>query len=133
MVNDIEPAQQDTKGEADGWQVRNRLSDDKEWQWTRADEVEFYRSHPDRFEVRALYAQSPSVQQAAATEPQPPYTLRVPTGDGAVMFIVNPASDPQIGWMLCHASDLNQSRAGRFSAAAIIESFDYLLSANINA
>lgn len=60
------------------------------------------------------------------------YTSSVPVGDGAVMTIVNPVSDPQIGWMLCHASDLNQSRAGRFSAAAIVESFDYLLSGSIN-
>jgi hypothetical protein len=66
-----------------------------------------------------------------AVEPKAPYTLTVPTGGGAVMFIVNPASDPHIGWMLRYAGDLNQPQAGRFSAASIIDSFDYLLSGHI--
>jgi hypothetical protein len=60
------------------------------------------------------------------------YTLNVPTGGGAVMFIVNPMADPHIEWMLRYGRDLNPSEAGRFSAASIVDSFDYLLSENIN-
>ena len=60
------------------------------------------------------------------------YTLRVETGGGAVMTIVNPMCDPHIEWMMRYGRDLNPSEAGRFSAASLIESYDYLLSGAIN-
>lgn len=80
-------------------------------------------------ELRA-YASSPV--DPAGDGGMPPYSLTVPVGGGAVMFVPNPRSDPHIEWSLRYARDLNNPDAGRFSAAACIESFDYLLSSNIN-
>lgn len=59
------------------------------------------------------------------------FTLPIPVGDGAVMFAANPKADPHIEWMLRYGSDLNDPKAGRFSAAALVESYAYLLSGNI--
>jgi hypothetical protein len=62
----------------------------------------------------------------------PSFALPVPVGGAAVMFVSDPRHDPHIEWSLRYAQNLNDSHAGRFSAAAIVESFDYLLSSNIN-
>lgn len=59
------------------------------------------------------------------------FTKQVDVGDGAVMTIVDPCSDPHIECMLRYASDLNVPSAGRFSAASLVESYDYLLSDHI--
>lgn len=60
------------------------------------------------------------------------FTLPVDIGDGAVMDIVNPVADPHLEWMLRYAGDLNPAQAGRFSAAHIVECYDYLISGHIN-
>ena len=57
------------------------------------------------------------------------YVTQVPTGGNAVMSIVNPMADPHIEWSLRYADNLASSR---FSAASLVESYDYLLSQNIN-
>ena len=62
---------------------------------------------------------------------KPRFTVSVPTGGDAVMTIVNPMADPHIEWSLRYESDL-ASWVGRFSAAAVVESYDYLLSHHIN-
>lgn len=61
------------------------------------------------------------------------YAIRVPTGGNAVMTIPNPWGDPHIEWSLRYSRDLNDSSgrhggAGRFTAAEILASFDYLVS-----
>lgn len=60
------------------------------------------------------------------------FTKQVDVGDGAVMTIVDPRSDPHIEWMLRYAGDLNEPSAGRFSAASLIASYDYLVSGHIS-
>jgi len=60
------------------------------------------------------------------------YTLMVSVEGGATMFIANPLSNPHIEWVMRYSSDLNNPKAGRFSVAALIQSYDYLLSDNIN-
>jgi hypothetical protein len=60
------------------------------------------------------------------------YTLRVDLGGNAVATIVNPWGDPHLEWMLRYAADLNDTKAGRFSAASVLDTFDYLLSDAIN-
>lgn len=55
-------------------------------------------------------------------------TLMVPTGGSAVMTVALPGCDPHLEWSLRYGSP----EAVRFSAASVIESFDYLLSNNIN-
>lgn len=60
------------------------------------------------------------------------FALPVPVGGTAVMFVPNPMADPHIEWSLRYAGDLNDSHAGRFSAAAIVEGYAYLLSREIN-
>jgi hypothetical protein len=61
----------------------------------------------------------------------PRYVTRVPVGGGAVMSIPHPRSDPHIEWNLRYASDLNDAKSGRFAAAEIVASADYLVSAAI--
>lgn len=56
------------------------------------------------------------------------YAIRVPTGGGVVMAMPNVWGDPHIEWMLRYARDLNDPKAGRFTAAEIVASFDYLVS-----
>ena len=60
------------------------------------------------------------------------YTLQVHMGKMAVMTIVNPMSDPHIEWNMRYSRDLNAPSAGRFSAAELINNYDYLLSDHIN-
>lgn len=55
----------------------------------------------------------------------------VQVGGGATMFIENTKADPPIEWLLRYSRDLNDARAGRFSAAAVVDSYTYLLSRNI--
>ena len=57
-------------------------------------------------------------------------TLEVPCGDGAVMSIVHPRSfeDGGIEWRLRYGNP----EEVRFIAAALIDSYDYLLSGHIN-
>lgn len=55
-------------------------------------------------------------------------TARVDCGDGAVMAMVNPYHDWSIVWNLTWG-DPDQCR---FTAASLIESYDYLLSGEIN-
>ena len=58
----------------------------------------------------------------------PPWQfLRVPVGDGAVMFISNPTADPHLNWSLRYIESQKN-----LSAATVLDSFDYLLSENIN-
>jgi len=59
-------------------------------------------------------------------------TLNVPVGDGARMCIVNPLADPHIEWLLRYSNNLNAPEAGRFSAAELVNNYDYLLSDHIN-
>lgn len=54
--------------------------------------------------------------------------LMVQTGGGSVMFVSRPDADPHLEWSLRYGSP----DAVRFQAAAVVESFDYLLSDNIN-
>lgn len=72
------------------------------------------------------------VQGDAARAKIPAYTINVPVGDGAFMCIVNPVTVPQIGYSLTYSGDLNQPQAGRFSAAALIDSYNYLVSHDIS-
>lgn len=60
------------------------------------------------------------------------FTLPIKVGGNAVMFAPNPKADPHIEWTLRYSRDLNDPQAGRFSAAAVVESFAYLLSDSIN-
>jgi hypothetical protein len=60
------------------------------------------------------------------------FTLPIKVGGSAVMFAPNPKADPHIEWSLRYSEHLNDPRAGRFSAAAVVESFAYLLSDSIN-
>lgn len=55
-------------------------------------------------------------------------TLMVPTGGNAVMTAPLPGCDPHLEWSLRYGSP----EAVRFAAAAVVESFEYLLSSNIN-
>lgn len=55
-------------------------------------------------------------------------TLMVPTGGAAVMTVALPGADPHLEWSLRYGSP----EAVRFLAASVIESFDYLLSSNVN-
>jgi predicted HAD superfamily phosphohydrolase len=55
-------------------------------------------------------------------------TLAVPTGGGAVMTVSLPGADPHLEWSLRYGDP----NAVRFHAASVVESFDYLLSNNIN-
>lgn len=57
----------------------------------------------------------------------PPRTLQVACGDGAVMAIPNPMADPPIEWCMRYG-DANE---GRFVAASLLAAYDYLLSAHI--
>lgn len=59
-------------------------------------------------------------------------TIMIPVGGGAVMTAVNPGADPHIEWSLRYSSDLNDPKGGRFSAADVVESYAYLLSASIS-
>lgn len=59
------------------------------------------------------------------------YAIRTPVGGSAVMTAPNPWGDPHIEWMLRYARDLNDPKAGRFTAAEIVASFDYLVSGAI--
>lgn len=72
------------------------------------------------------------VQVDAARAKIPDYTINVSVGDGAYMCITNPVTDPQIGYSLTYSGDLNQPQAGRFSAAALIDSYNYLVSHEIS-
>jgi hypothetical protein len=54
--------------------------------------------------------------------------ISVQVGNGAVMSASNPHADPHIEWAMRYGDPV----AMRFQAATIIESYDYLLSANIN-
>ena len=58
------------------------------------------------------------------------FTIEVDCGDGARMSIVNPRSfeDGGIEWRLRYGSP----QAVRYIAAGLIESYDYLLSSEIN-
>jgi hypothetical protein len=61
------------------------------------------------------------------------YAIRVPVGGNAVMAMPNPWGDPHIEWSIRYSRDLNDSSgssggAGRFVAAEILASFDYLVS-----
>lgn len=53
--------------------------------------------------------------------------ISVPMGDGAVMFISNPVADPHLNWSLRYIETQKN-----LSAATVLDSFDYLLSENIN-
>lgn len=55
-------------------------------------------------------------------------TLMVTTGGNAVMTVSLPGADPHLEWSLRYGDPV----AVRFLAASVIESFDYLLSSNIN-
>jgi hypothetical protein len=55
-------------------------------------------------------------------------TLLVPTGGTSVMTVSTPGADPHLEWSLRYGSP----EAVRFHAASMVESFDYLLSSNIN-
>jgi hypothetical protein len=59
-------------------------------------------------------------------------TVPIHVGGGAMMFIENTKADPRIEWLLRYSRDLNDPQAGRFSAAAVVESYTYLLSRNIS-
>lgn len=59
------------------------------------------------------------------------FTVPIHVGGGATMFIPNPKHDPHIEWSLRYSRDLNDPQAGRFSAAAVVESYAYLLSKSI--
>lgn len=49
------------------------------------------------------------------------------------MAFANPVSDPHLGWMLRYAENLgNDARNARFAAASALETFDHLLSDDIN-
>jgi hypothetical protein len=58
-------------------------------------------------------------------------TIMVPTGGNAVMTVPNPDADPHVEWLLRYSRDLNDPKAGRFSAAEVVASFAYLLSNQI--
>jgi hypothetical protein len=60
------------------------------------------------------------------------FTLAIKVGGSACMFAPNPKADPHIEWSLRYSDHLNDPRCGRFSAAAVVESFAYLLSDQIN-
>lgn len=53
--------------------------------------------------------------------------ITVPMGDGAVMFISNPAADPHLNWSLRYVETQKN-----LSAATVLDSYDYLLSENID-
>lgn len=55
-------------------------------------------------------------------------TILVPTGGNGVMTVSLPGADPHLEWSLRYGSP----EAVRFIAASVVESFDYLLSSNIN-
>lgn len=55
-------------------------------------------------------------------------TLLVPIGTTGVMTVSTPGADPHLEWSLRYGSP----EAVRFQAASVVESFDYLLSSNIN-
>lgn len=71
-------------------------------------------------------------QMPSGTAESLSYVLAIPVGGGAVMFAANPKSDPHIEWSLRYAGDLNNPLCGRFSAAALVDSYSYLLSDSIN-
>lgn len=53
--------------------------------------------------------------------------LSVPVGEGAVMFIPNPVADPHLCWSLRYVETQKN-----LSAAAVVDTFEYFLSSNIN-
>ncbi len=55
-------------------------------------------------------------------------TLMVSVGGGARMSISQPRADPHLEWSLRYGDP----EAVRFVAASVVESYDYLLSDNIN-
>lgn len=55
-------------------------------------------------------------------------SAQVHVGDGAFMSIVHPTADPSIGWLLTWAD----AEVVRFVAASLIDSYNYLLSGEIN-
>lgn len=75
-----------------------------------------------------------SASSSAAPSAEAPqfFVIVVPVGGNAVMFAPNPMADPTAEWCLRYSLDLNNPLAGRYSSAAIVESFDYLLSEQIN-
>lgn len=58
-------------------------------------------------------------------------SVPIQVGGGAVMFIENTKADPPIEWLLRYSRDLNDPQSGRFAAAAVVNSYSYLLSRNI--
>lgn len=55
-------------------------------------------------------------------------TISVDCGDGAVMTAVNPYSQDSVGWAVRYGNVIRM----RYVAASVIDSYDYLLSADIN-
>lgn len=56
------------------------------------------------------------------------FAIRVPTGGNAVMAMPNPWGNPHIEWTLRYSHNLNLANSGRFTAAEIVASYDYLVS-----
>ena len=71
-----------------------------------------------------------SSKPEAQTTPLRSVTARVDCGDGAVMFLADPAAEPDGGaeWQMRYGDP----ESVRFGVAAILSSYDYLLSDEIS-